>query len=90
MKFLQSLSVLLGVASFATALVPREAAPQDTHQLDERARGCTNDRKHRNCWYGRFDINTDYENEWPNTGRTRRVRTRLYQVNKTNASYSTL
>jgi hypothetical protein len=64
MKILQIVPVLLGLASFAAALVPREI---DT-QLDKRARSCRNGPNSRNCWYGKYDINTDYENEWPDTG----------------------
>ena len=54
-------------------LVPREAVPVDGH-VEERARGCQNGPQSRNCWYGDFDINTDYENKWPNTGNVREVR----------------
>jgi hypothetical protein len=76
MKLLQSLPLLLGAASLAAALLPREALPLKTG-LDKRAQGCSNGPNHRDCWYGNYDINTDYENEWPNTGNIREVRTSM-------------
>ena len=34
--------------------------------------GC-NGPHNRGCWSNGFDINTDYETTWPNTGKTRHV-----------------
>ncbi|KAK3116658.1 laccase, multicopper oxidase, benzenediol:oxygen oxidorectuctase [Teratosphaeriaceae sp. CCFEE 6253] len=31
---------------------------------------CTNGPNSRNCWSGGLDINTDFDNNWPSTGRT--------------------
>lgn len=39
-----------------------DAAPSCNHECN------------RACWTSRFNINTDYENEWPVTGVTRKVR----------------
>jgi hypothetical protein len=31
---------------------------------------CTNSPTSRNCWNGGYDLDTDFDNNWPNTGRT--------------------
>ena len=36
---------------------------------------CVHGPKSRRCWNSGFDIATDYEHHWPDTGVTRQVRT---------------
>ena len=87
MKLLSLLSLLAAGAATVTAVsVPSEplltdlafekrqdATPDFRHPRPPRP-NCVNGPQSRNCWRGRFDINTDFEQAWPDTGRVAYVR----------------
>ena len=51
---------LLALASFSSAIVPRQS-------------GCTHGPTSRQCWSDGFDINTDFAEKFPDTGKVVKV-----------------
>jgi hypothetical protein len=73
MKIARLLSLILVFLTAATAAsIPTDTLLTDVPALEKRA--CNNDPKHRDCWSGSYNINTDFETTWPNTGKTKYVR----------------
>ena len=69
---------LLGASSSIAISVPRDTSNStsnstaadlvSTSALANANKGCQNSASNRGCWGGGYDINTDYETAWPNTG----------------------
>lgn len=54
----------------STSTATTTSAPAATTTTPSRAPACTNGPTSRNCWSDGFDIDTDFDTDWPNTGRT--------------------
>lgn len=63
----------LGVPA-SNGLLSREILNLPNHEKrDGYPTGCTNGPSSRSCWNGDFNIDTDMDEHWPDTGKVRKV-----------------
>ncbi|KAK0940342.1 laccase, multicopper oxidase, benzenediol:oxygen oxidorectuctase [Friedmanniomyces endolithicus] len=66
----QQLSTSAGASSTSLSSIVKATVTATSTSSVAPTSTCTNGPSSRNCWSGGFDINTDFDNSWPTTGRT--------------------
>ncbi|KAK3711066.1 laccase, multicopper oxidase, benzenediol:oxygen oxidorectuctase [Vermiconidia calcicola] len=69
MRLQHAIPILSLLAAVTASKLPK---PDHGKALSSCPPGGKNRPKHRACWKGRYDIDTDHDTDWPETGVTRR------------------